>query len=324
MSLYDHVEAADRRLAVPLMGSVGARLAGHKLGDCLRESGLHLKCLGALVETFDPDALFPIMDLTLEAEALGLAIAFPEDEAPSVAEHPVASSEALSRLELPDPSSSGRMPVFLSVLEGMRGLTASPLGSYVIGPFTLAAELSGAEELAVRTISDGPFAEAVIDFASEAICIYAEQLARRADIVAILEPSAVMLSPASFEGFVRGPLERLTHVIKSNGAFPVLHICGNSTHLLQQMSACGAEGFSIDSPVDMRVAAASVGSHQVVMGNIDPVAVMLEGDARKVKAACADLLEKMEGIPNFALASGCDLPADTPKENIASLVAAVK
>ncbi len=324
MSLHEIVQASPRRLAVPLMGSVGSRLTGQKLGDCLQDPAKHLECLRALVEVFNPDALFPIMDLTLEAEALGLAIAFAEDEAPSVAEHPVKSHDDLMRLAVPDPMKNGRMPLWLEVIGGMRGLTGVPVACYVIGPFTLAAELVGAEDMAVYTINDIDFADAAIDFACQVICDYAEPLAKRADIVTILEPSAVMLSPATFGRFVGSALQRLSSIIKNNGASPVLHICGNSTHLWPEMADSGAEGFSIDAPVLLRNAVDVMRKDQVIFGNIDPVGVMLEGDARAVDAACADLLESMASIPNFVLASGCDLPADTPRENIARLIAAVK
>ncbi len=324
MSLYEMVDGSTRRLAVPLMGSVGSRLTEQKLGACLHDSARHLACLKALVESFAPDALFPIMDLTLEAEALGLAVAFADDEAPSVAEHPIKSYEDLLQLQVPDPTTTGRMPLWLEVIGGMRQLTDAAIACYVIGPFTLAAELVGAEDMAINTIRDRDFATAAIAFACDVICRYAEEMAQRADIVTVLEPSAVMLSSATFRDFVSGALRRLSAVITSRSASPVLHICGNTTHLWSEMAECGAEGFSLDAPVDLRAAASVVHPDQVLFGNVDPVGMMLEGDAADVNAACLTLLEKMEGVTNFVLASGCDLPADTPPANIAQLVAAVK
>ncbi len=323
MSLYDTVVNSSRRLAVPLMGSVGSRLTGQKLDDCLHDSAKHLNCLQALAETFSPDALFPIMDLTLEAEALGLTIAFAGDEAPSVAVHPVKSIEDLRLLRVPDPGEAGRLPIWLDVVAGMRELTDAAVACYVIGPFTLAAELVGAEDMAVATIQDSEFASEAIAFSCDVICRYAGALGERADIVTILEPSAVMLSPSTFGSFVGAALRTLTGVIKSNGASPVLHICGDSTHLLQEMANSGAEGFSLDSPVDLHKAASVVHSDQVLIGNVDPVGMMLEGDETAVGASCAALLDRMQSVPNFILASGCDLPADTPRGNISKLISAV-
>ena len=213
MRLADQVKEAGTRLAVPLMGSVGARLAGLKIGECLQDPGLHLKALGGLVDEFRPSALLPIMDLTREAEALGIPITVTEDEPPSVAGHPVTGADKLKELHPLDPSRDGRLPGCLEVAEKMRELTPGLTGFYAIGPFTLAAELAGAEELAVRTITEPSFAAAVIDFSLRSVVAYAARLAERVDLVVILEPSAVMLSPAAFGRFALPALTALMEEI---------------------------------------------------------------------------------------------------------------
>jgi uroporphyrinogen decarboxylase len=323
MSLFDYVTGRDRRLAVPLMGSVGARLTAQALEVCLKDPEPHLQELAALADRFSPDVLFPIMDLTLEAEALGLPIAFPDDGAPSVAEHPISTLDHLARLRPPNPMKAGRLPLFIEVAEGMRKIAPALTGAFVIGPFTLAAELAGAEEFAIRTITDVDFVEQMLAFSLEAITGYAHELAARVDVVAILEPSAVMLSPSLFSRLVNPVMNRLNGAIRDAGAFPVLHICGDTAPLLTEMADSGADGFSLDSLVDLRAAASKVRPNQVLLGNIAPVAVMLEMDVGNVREACGRLLMDMVDIPNFMIASGCDLPADTPPENIAALIASV-
>jgi uroporphyrinogen decarboxylase len=104
----------------------------------------------------------------------------------------------------------------------------------------------------------------------------------------------------------------------------VLHICGNTTHLIPGMARTGAQGASLDSPVDFAAAAQKIPPDLVLIGNVDPVGVMLEGNPEKVKDAAASLLKKMAGKRNFILSSGCDLPRDTPHENIDALIKAAK
>ena len=323
MSLFAYVSGRERRLAVPLMGSVGARLAGRELSTCLKDPGLHLEALACLADAFSPDVLFPIMDLTLEAEALGLPIVFPEDGAPSVAEHPVSTPDDLARLVLPDPLQAGRMPLMIEVAEGMGKIAPDLTGAYIIGPLTLAAELAGAEEFAIKTITEPEFVREIIALSLEAISGYAGLLAARTDVVVILEPTAVMLSPDHFSRFANPALNDLTGTIRDCGAYPVLHICGDTTPLLAEMAKSGADGFSLDSQVDLERASAKVKPDQVLIGNIAPVGVMLEMDAGGVRDACERLLGEMKAIPNFTLASGCDLPAGTPRENIAALIESV-
>jgi len=314
------VTGRERRLAVPLMGSVGARMAGQELAACLRDPRTHLAALTAVAEAFSPDVLFPIMDLTLEAEALGLPVAFTADAAPSVAEHPVSTLHDLSGLAPPDPLYAGRLPLMLEVAAGMRGIAPALTGAYVIGPLTLAAELAGAEEFAIKIITEPDFVYEMLAFSLAAIEGYAGMLAARADVVVILEPTAVMLSPDHFSRFANPALNDLAGTVRGAGAYPVLHVCGDTTPLLARMADSGADGLSLDSQVDLGEAAARTGPDLVLMGNIDPVGVMLEMDAGGVRETCDRLLGEMETIPNFVLASGCDLPADTPRENIAAFM----
>jgi uroporphyrinogen decarboxylase len=323
VSLLAYVTGRERRLAVPLAGSVGARLAGLELATCLTDPKAHLAALAALADAFSPDVLFPIMDLTLEAEALGLPIVFPHDGAPSVAEHPISTLDNLAHLALPDPLKTGRMPLSIQVAEGMRDIAPALTGAYVIGPFTLASELAGAEEFAMRTITEPDFVHGMLAFSLEALSDYAGLLAARTDMVVILEPTAVMLSPDHFSRFISPALNDLTGTIRGSGAYPVLHICGDTTPLLEEMTNSGADGLSLDSQVELKGAASKVGKDQVLIGNIDPVGVMLEKDAVGVRETCERLLGEMQALPNFLLASGCDLPADTPAENITALIETV-
>ncbi|HEY5526684.1 MAG TPA: uroporphyrinogen decarboxylase family protein [Candidatus Anoxymicrobiaceae bacterium] len=322
MKLIDRLPT-DHQPVVPLMGYPGVAAAGSTAKAALTEPAAHLESMMLLEKRFRPDALFMIMDLTVEAEALGLEVTFEGGGPPSVVSHPVDDSDKLTRLKVPDPRESGRMPLFLEVAGSVKGKLSGMLGAYCIGPFTLAAELAGPEDLAIKTITEPDFARAAVDFAAEVGCAYSRALVEAgADVVAILEPTAVMLSPATFEQFCAGPLERLGATVRSEGGCPVLHICGDSTHLFAQMASCGMDGLSLDHPVDLADAFEAVGRDTVVIGNIDPVGVMMEGDPESVWLGASALLARFGGLPNFVLGTGCDLPGDTPLENIDALMAA--
>ena len=60
----------------------------------------------------------------------------------------------------------------------------------------------------------------------------------------------------------------------------------------------------------------------VVMGNIDPAAVLRMGTPESVREETLSLLEKCASYPNFVLSSGCDIPPKTPWENINAFFAA--
>ncbi len=154
-----------------------------------------------------------------------------------------------------------------------------PVGAYVIGPFTLAGQMAGVTAVAEKSILDqtGP-AESLLDFGVAAGVAYARALVKAgAALVAVLEPTAVILSPRSFTHLVLPRLHRLFEAIKSAGAFPVLHICGKSMHLLSAMTQTGAQGLSLDSHVSFPDIATQVPREIALIGNLAPVDVIMQG-----------------------------------------------
>ena len=54
-----------------------------------------------------------------------------------------------------------------------------------------------------------------------------------------------------------------------------------------------------------------------MIGNISPATTMRFGSPGDVRREVDKLLKQMEQFPNFVLSTGCDLPQETPIENIA-------
>jgi uroporphyrinogen decarboxylase len=311
----------ERRLVAPLAGLPGVRLIGRNILECLQDDSLHAQAISALQEVINADLAFILMDLTVEAEALGLEVRFESQRAPVVTSHPVDDRSSLERFCIPDPHKDGRLPLFLNVVSDLSRQLPMPVGAYVIGPFTLAGEMAGVMALAEKSILDQQLAESLLDFTVETVSAYARALAKSgAAMVAVLEPTAVILSPRSFTQLVLPRLQRLFEAIKTAGAVPVLHICGKSTHLLSAMTQSGAYGLSLDSDVNFPEIANQVPPGIILIGNLAPVDVMMQGDNQTVVNAAGSLLKSMEPFPDFILSSGCDLPLETPLENIKTLV----
>jgi len=322
MRLIDAV-AGERTPVIPLMGYPGVTATGNSVEDVLTRVEPHLESMMFLEDRYHPPCLFHVMDLTVEAEAVGLPIRFEGDGPPSVCEHPVTTYERLVALEVPDPASAARMPLFLEVVSTVSERLSGLAAAYCVGPFTLAAELCGAEDLAMLTVTDPDFASDVVNFAASVSARYAVALASAgAGVVTILEPTAVILSPKSFEKFCVGFLIKVFEEVRASGACPVLHICGDTTHLLRLMAETGADGLSLDAPVDLSAAFDAVSDDVVVIGNVDPVGVMVEGKPEEVRRAARALLERFGERHNYVLSSGCDLPPATPLTNLDALFAA--
>ena len=319
MKLIDWVRKTPGRKVIPLSGYPGVKLTGKSIRENLEDPELQVRSLQALFDRTRPDGVLPIMDLTVEAQALGVKIQMPDQEAPSVIDHPLKNLSDLESLTVPDPQKSGRMPGYLRVAELLRvSLPRAARGCYAIGPFTLAGEMAGVEPLSFLLYENPEFARAAIDFSSRVTAVYLKaQLQAGATFGVILEPTAVILSPKMFNEFCLPALKRITQAIPQP---IVLHICGDTGHLLEGMKNTGAQGLSLDSPVDLPAAAKKLPSDLVLIGNLHPVEVMVELSEGAVREKARSLLSAMSGFPNFILSSGCDLPPETPIENIQAMV----
>ncbi len=58
----------------------------------------------------------------------------------------------------------------------------------------------------------------------------------------------------------------------------------------------------------------------VVMGNLDPVRVMLSGTPDQVIAMGKECIEKAGRDGQFILSPGCEVPRDTPHANLEALI----
>lgn len=314
MRLIDMARNSPRRLVVPLLGYPGARLTNSTLRQNGFNAELHFRSVSNIVERFSPDAVFFMMDLSLEAGALGLPVRYPLNESPTVEEHPVKRIEDLGQFKVLDPMNDARIRSFIRVMELMKKHLSIPCGGYVIGPFTLAGLMMGATEITMATILDPDLVRYTIEFSTQVCRRYAKALADAgADMIAILEPTAVLLSPQAFPEFCGN---HISEIISEMKPMMILHICGNTTHLLSEMSKTGAQGLSLDAAVDFPSAVHRVDPEVVLIGNIDPVGVMVQESPDQVRERVRNLLNAMFPYENFILSTGCDLPLETPFENI--------
>jgi uroporphyrinogen-III decarboxylase len=111
------------------------------------------------------------------------------------------------------------------------------------------------------------------------------------------------------------PLEkRLVEGIRAAGAAVKLHICGNTSAIVDLMAATGADVIDLDWMVSLASARQRVGPRVTLCGNFDPCSVLLQSSPDQVAKAAAECLAA--GGPRFVLQPGCEVPPGTPEANI--------
>jgi uroporphyrinogen decarboxylase len=277
-----------------------------------------------LVDKFEPDGVFPFMDLTVELEACGVEINFPENDNPSLAKHPIKDKESIDALRAKTSKLRGRIPVFIAVMSRLaRNYSKLIKSGYVIGPFTMAGELMGVSETIMNAVLEPTLVNELVTVCTKFITLYAKDyFDAGADVITVLEPMAALLSPELYETFSLLPFQQILNDVDKGPMF--LHICGNTMHLIDGMSRSGAAGLSLDSIISLSEARKKLPDEITLIGNIDPVQVFLQSSPDQVMAVTHALKHEMINDRNFILSSGCDLPPATPLENIAAFMQAAR
>jgi len=309
------------RMVAPLVGFPGVSMTGSNIKLAQQNYGEHYNVIKKIVDEFSPDIIFPLMDLSVEANALGRYTLFPKEDSATVSKDRF-SIEELNRFKKINISFDSRVNCYVDTIKLMKiSLPANILkGAYVTGPYSLAGLIMGADKAAMATMLDENTLKRLCDYTTEVISEYIGMLiSAGAELICILEPTAVMLGPEQFNGYSASYVKYINESFRYSGINTVYHTCGNTMHLIDKMVSSGVDGISLDSKevgVSLKEVAEKVDRKIAVMGNINPSSTMLHGKPEDVGKEVSGLLKEMDPYPNFILSTGCDLPQETPPKNI--------
>ena len=140
----------------------------------------------------------------------------------------------------------------------------------------------------------------------------------------IAEPVAGLLSPTLESEFSSPYMKQIVDELQDDSFIVIYHNCGGNTPLMcESLLSFGAAAYHFGNAIDMQDILDKFPTDVLVMGNIDPAAVLRMGSTAEVKQATIDLLNKCSKYPNFVISSGCDMPPMTPWDNIHAFFNAV-
>lgn len=315
--------AQKERVAIPVMTHPGIEELGYTVRQAITDGEVHAKAIEYLAEHYPSYAASVIMDLTVEAEAFGAEIVFPEDEIASVVGHMLNTPEDIHRLQVP-PLDSGRIRQYIKAnimaheaIKSIPGKEGLPLFAGCIGPFSLAGRLYDMSEIMMLIYSDPEAAHELLDKCTQFITKYVRALkATGIEGVLMAEPAAGLMSNDDCKTFSSAYVKKIIDELQDEQFMIILHNCGNTGHCTEAMVVTGAHGLHLGNKCDLAEVAKDVPEDILVMGNLDPVTLFKQATTEEMYAATTELLKKMSGYPNFVLSSGCDTPPHTPLVNV--------
>lgn len=313
----------NQRILAPLLGFPAVKPAGTSIKLAQQNAGEHMKVMRYIVKKWNPDVVFTLMDLSVEASALGRDTVFPLNEAATVVNFDYEKDRDLPFLKGINILDDGRLQSYAETHRRMKEELPEAIlrGAYVTGPYTLAGLIMGAENAAMETMMDPEGFHELCQICTEKIVDYTRlMIDAGAQIIAVLEPSAMMLGPDQFREFSVKFIQPIVKLCHDQRVGMVYHICGNTEHLLEEMNESGADALSLDSDVDFSRAGHIVRKDIILIGNLCPTGTIMTGSSQDVRKSVQTLLSAMKDVPNYILSTGCDLPLEVPEENVTAFM----
>lgn len=314
ITLLEYVNSKKRRFFLPDMGTNGLELVGYTTYEVYTHPKKQLELAKKMDEIFESDFTYSLCDGNIFCEVLGLELLKADYDFPSVIEHPIKTIEDVRTLEVPNPYKTGRMPLNLETYRLIARNIDKPFYVSIQGPFTLAIQMAGATHLLKSIITDKEYVKALLDFTKETVKLYSRAANDMgAKYISIAEPGTITLSPADFEEYIVPMIKEIHDNLDS---WKGMHICGDTSELLELMIKCSIEGMSLDQIMDYKLVAPKIPKNIVLIGNLDPIDVLGKGTIPEIRRATLELKKDMEPYDNYLFAFGCNCLNDTPVENL--------
>ena len=277
-------------------------------------------------EQFGIDVLSAISDSMREAEGFGYKVNLHDDGTEEILERVINDICDIKKLKLFDPYSSKRTYDRIQAVGLLKekACGAIPVMGWVEGALAQSCDVMPMQEVFVNLFDEPEAIKELLEICAEEEILFAKaQIDAGADIIGIGDSVSSLVGPDLFRDFSFPYLKKIIDAVHEKGALAKLHICGNITAVLDQVALTGADMIDFDYMVDMEKGAKIIPKNVCICGNIDPVAVVLEGNPELIKKEvkrCASLSR----LNNNCIAPGCEIPRDTNPANVLAIQEAIE
>ena len=309
----------------------------HNFMMAAREEGLSMKEFGEnpqsaanayihAAEKYDIDGLLIDVSTATLAGSLGVPVDYPEDEPARTHGTLITSLEEIQDLSPVDVASDKGIQHWLEITRIVKdyfGEEKYILGNCDQAPFSLASMIRGSQELMTDLLMEPDKVHQLLEYSTEAGLQFIRLMAgtgahmvSNGDSVAGPE----MIPPEFYREFAFPYEQKLVDEAHRLGLTYTLHICGDTELILEDMVQTGADALELDYLTDIQKIYDHCHSSTLMIGNLDPSAVIKFGTPELVKQKTLELLEIYKGSPRLMINAGCAIPPDTPSENIRAMI----
>jgi MtaA/CmuA family methyltransferase len=310
-------QSYDRPAVTPIFMAWAANFIGHTYRDFYLDGDVLARAQLAVTKAFNVDQISAISDPWREASAYGMEFDYPEDRIGGPKDVLLKTKMDVSRVKPFDIANAERTKQRIESVAKMAaevGQTHSVLG-WVEGPLAEYADLRGVEQTFLDLVDDPQmFMEAAEIIVQNAVSFAVAQIKAGADMMGVGDSAASLVGPDMYETYVLPLEQKLFSAIHEAGAAVKLHICGDIGNNIVHIARSGTDIIDVDWMVPLDRARELAGPDVTLCGNFDPLAVLLRSTPQEIAEAARQCIQASG--QKFILMPGCEVPPDTPEENI--------
>jgi uroporphyrinogen decarboxylase len=283
----------------------------------------------AAVKRFDYDWAWLQVDDCIVFEVLGVGVRGSGSILRATCDYLPATRGTFDGLGKPDPRRDGRMPVLVEAIRRIK----DEFGDEVLvcgrteAPFSSVALLYGIEETMLLPLMDPELLTDTLRFFVEVQTEFG--LAQReagADAVWFgdCNASGHLMSERYYEDFALPYVTECVREYDKAGLWSIYHASEEKEGHLRLQAGSGVSILSVGPGLDMARAKEIAGGRVCLIGNLDPVNVLMNGAPDRVAAEAERIMTAGKHGGGYIFNTGEMVPRDTPVENMEAMLRAAR
>jgi len=314
-----HHREADRVPVYPILSGVTRKLVGASYEQWSTDAETCADALYKAAKDFDLDCIVTLIDLSIECDAWGQELIFPENEAahPNYNNCVVKEIDDYAKIKKVDYKTSKRMMMHIDVCRRLveKSKGELPIVAFVFGPLGVLSMLRNQQDLYLDIYDAPDEVKAAAREINETLKEYTSALIDTGVAAVMLDTlfaSGSIMSPEMWLEFEGGLAKELADVCHDRGTLVMIHNCGQNIYFKEQIDMMNPCAISFLHPpadcADFAECKAKYGDKITLIGCVTPASAAI-GTDEAWDAECREHIDIFKAGGGFMLATGCEYPS---------------
>ena len=298
--------------------------------EYIRNPEVHFKSNVEVIRRFPEIIFFPgfwvEMGMAAEPSGYGTPVEYYRNQPPTI-KHIIEDMDEIDRLKQPNPLKDGLMPEILrryrEVLPLVRGEGMDINIVAARGPMTLASHIMGVTNFLVGLKTEPEKTHTLMRMMTDTVKAWLTAQAEAlpgVEGIFVLDDIMGFLGEEDYLEFAHGYFKE---IFTLPAKLKVLHNDTPNPVSFKYLTDLGVNMFNFSHLTPIPDLRKVVDDKVVIMGNISPLDIMVNGSGEEVYAAAMNCIEQNNGNPRFLLSAGGGVSMGTPETTLTAIIRAL-